>query len=252
MGPGSFDPGNGLSGIGDDNGEPASMGPGSFDPGNRPDDLQAFHQHLASMGPGSFDPGNWLSARLRRPTTRRLQWGRGLSTPEIDRPPGHGTTMRPGFNGAGVFRPRKCTAPLGASAQYPRLQWGRGLSTPEIKKIDLAQKLFNDASMGPGSFDPGNVKVSRDAIESEQASMGPGSFDPGNRPPSTWRWRTITLQWGRGLSTPEMQRAAYPAAVATAASMGPGSFDPGNLLTETRIWHRPPSFNGAGVFRPRK
>ena len=34
------------------------------------------------MGPGSFDPGNPKSKyKLRK--KRKLQWGRGLSTPEI-------------------------------------------------------------------------------------------------------------------------------------------------------------------------
>ena len=62
----------------------------------------------ASMGPGSFDPGSEYDA-------------------------GYEGGGNPGFNGAGVFRPRKSEQPA-LSACYERmLQWGRGLSTPEVR-----------------------------------------------------------------------------------------------------------------------
>ena len=85
--------------------------------------------------------------------------------------------------------------------------------------------MTNDASMGPGSFDPGN------AVEGESfggagnaASMGPGSFDPGND------------------GTCEDLADAYN------ASMGPGSFDPGNPIPAPMRRAGGSGFNGAGVF----
>ena len=84
------------------------------------------------------------------------QWGRGLSTPEIS------------FQ----QHPRLDT---------PLLQWGRGLSTPEISAANGGEAAVRRASMGPGSFDPGNGRRT-------------GFVDA----------RPARLQWGRGLSTPEM------------------------------------------------
>ena len=62
------------------------------------------------------------------------------------------------------------------------------------------------ASMGPGSFDPGNVVTFVKSFPHLLASMGPGSFDPGNRRNDTMPTTTQWLQWGRGLLTPEMPR----------------------------------------------
>ena len=41
-------------------------------------------------------------------------------------------TIIRGFNGAGVFRPRKWLLPAALLDAPERLQWGRGLSTPEM------------------------------------------------------------------------------------------------------------------------
>ncbi len=108
------------------------------------------------------------------------------------------------------------------------LQWGRGLSTPEISYCRTMPSRSPGASMGPGSFDPGNSRLARHDPRRRSASMGPGSFDPGNRQ--------------RGRNVGKFQRA----------SMGPGSFDPGNARSSFRRRTDRPSFNGAGVFRPRK
>ena len=134
------------------------------------------------------------------------------------------------FNGAGVFRPRKFAD---AQANYElmyQLQWGRGLSTPEMHGFRAKRERLREASMGPGSFDPGNVATGGQIPpDCDQASMGPGSFDPGNdicvfrcrgngsrfngagvfRPrkcpaKSSSAAPTSPLQWGRGLSTPEI------------------------------------------------
>ena len=63
---------------------------------------------------------------------------------------------------------------------------------------------------------------------------------------------SIMLQWGRGLSTPEIFGRAPILRSAISASMGPGSFDPGNLRIVQTMAASRSRFNGAGVFRPRK
>ena len=60
------------------------------------------------------------------------------------------------------------------------LQWGRGLSTPEITGAISLIAQSGHASMGPGSFDPGNEAHNSGLCDKTDASMGPGSFDPGN------------------------------------------------------------------------
>ena len=59
--------------------------------------------------------------------------------------------------------------------------------------------------------------------------MGPGSFDPGNNKALTFIASGPVLQWGRGLSTPEICADPDMDGFYTCASMGPGSFDPGNV-----------------------
>ncbi len=203
------------------------MGPGSFDPGNSRIPKKSANSQKASMGPGSFDPGNTPG---RTPAT----------------------ASSPRFNGAGVFRPRKYRNPQRPRRRSSGLQWGRGLSTPEISSHPLRRHNAADASMGPGSFDPGNPDSRCKTAAAFWASMGPGSFDPGNSPPSLYpcprkllQWgRGLStpeirprsrstrangpLQWGRGLSTPEIRATPRPHWPPAWASMGPGSFDPGN------------------------
>ena len=85
MGPGSFDPGNMNWGMKEGKHNVPSMGPGSFDPGNDIIAEKFGLNMIPSMGPGSFDPGN---------EGYRLDDGGVFGA----------------FNGAGVFRPRKCRA----------------------------------------------------------------------------------------------------------------------------------------------
>ena len=201
MGPGSFDPGNVL-----EDGVivfefRASMGPGSFDPGNDSSSCLSINELPASMGPGSFDPGNQLSLELVN-LAQLLQWGRGLSTPEIGTPFIQ-TQHSYGFNGAGVFRPRKkwfvqnndqppqasmgpgsfdpgnCGAAIVFFAGNSRLQWGRGLSTPEKRR------RRNHANRKPGFNGAGVFRPRKTQWAVTSTSTPP------------------RLQWGRGLSTPE-------------------------------------------------
>ena len=64
--------------------------------------------------------------------------------------------------------------------------------------------------MGPGSFDPGNALQKAGNIRAAAPSMGPGSFDPGNSDKPERAYEIIDLQWGRGLSTPEMRTVDLP------------------------------------------
>ncbi len=145
-------------------------GAGVFRPRKCPTSRTITHAGMPRRfnGAGVFRPRKCGRSDVRA----GLQWGRGLSTPEIRDPGRDGESPIRRFNGAGVFRPRKCVPAIAAS------------------------RCFNGArpraSMGPGSFDPGNGRRIRRFL----ASMGPGSFDPGNR----------SLQWGRGLSTPEISQ----------------------------------------------
>ena len=202
------------------------------------------------MGPGSFDPGSTLAA-------------------------GSKIIALPGFNGAGVFRPRKSTASWKRSDIEQTLQWGRGLSTPEVSE-GLAQRFlplrFNGAgvfrprkfdapspalrrraaSMGPGSFDPGSARPAKSGARDYEASMGPGSFDPGSsgtgaRQVGVYGW----LQWGRGLSTPEV-KSLQKAGKNQQSFNGAGVFRPRKSAATTAAAATAARFNGAGVFRPRK
>ena len=84
------------------------------------------------MGPGSFDPGNM---KMHAPVLSAhfgLQWGRGLSTPEMAGLRGEVAALKRTSMGPGSFDPGNGC--LQAACRKPRraLQWGRGLSTPEI------------------------------------------------------------------------------------------------------------------------
>ena len=228
MGPGSFDPGSPSAAPLRIWLNAASMGPGSFDPGSpqsRPPPRPP--QRRASMGPGSFDPG---SVKVTAGFARGALCfnGAGVFRPrkfEIQRPC---QEKYAGFNGAGVFRPRKSRHSAPKRYFLRMLQWGRGLSTPEVILPCRYGRDGKNASMGPGSFDPGSVAGTALTVAGVLASMGPGSFDPGVLAPYALRLRMGS------------------------ASMGPGSFDPGSGPCLQANKPRRPRFNGAGVFRPRK
>ena len=277
MGPGSFDPGNAEKrdlhaygawrfngagvfrprkfGLGEAVLHRVSLlqwGRGLSTPEMMPPAITSTSPRHASMGPGSFDPGNasWDAATR---TLSVLQWGRGLSTPEIARlPPRFDLGVRR-FNGAGVFRPRKCGLKVDAAPIIMKLQWGRGLSTPEMrflrKVLEPSPKGFNGAgvfrprkcavdavdgrahaaSMGPGSFDPGNYWGRINPELGKLASMGPGSFDPGNEWSARRNRRREAASMGPGSFDPGNSSPPSRLPSKRGASMGPGSFDPGNL-----------------------
>ena len=81
----------------------------------------------------------------------RLQWGRGLLTPEM-------------------------AALAALSSGGTSLQWGRGLLTPEIWLGELRAVIRGRASMGPGSFDPGNATDDMGRLQRRQGFNGAGVF----------------------------------------------------------------------------
>ena len=254
----------------------ASTGPQSFDCGN-----WFYHPALgawntASTGPQSFDCGN-LDGLLARREAEALQRGRSLSTAEITACL-ISRARAQSFNGAAVFRLRKCRAVHSTSAKAPH------------------------ASTGPQSFDCGNVagKPRRNALPSgfngaavfrlrkchkaHQAQIAEFELQRGrslstaeiSTPPavgarivglqrgrslSTAEIRTrmqttlpfrLQLQRGRSLSTAEIPPVGPLVVGLASASTGPQSFDCGNTFQFSRPPRTMSGFNGAAVFRLRK
>ncbi len=275
MGPGSFDPGN-APGVDCDNcGCRASMGPGSFDPGNDWIAMQQQKQAAGFNGAGVFRPRKCLTPCPIRSNTSSLQWGRGLSTPEICIAPFRGVQAVAGFNGAGVFRPRKSGAvvraaarrsrfngagvfrprkskqPDGPPAKTKRLQWGRGLSTPEMPSSGANRKAQSPLQWGRGLSTP-EMKKWKLIFQTQNCFNGAGVFRPrkcaGSHPSGAEAPRFN----GAGVFRPRKSGRTAQLRLESLASMGPGSFDPGNQRLPKHQRRRIVSFNGAGVFRPRK
>ena len=180
----------------------ASMGPGSFDPGNGLRRPYRASSSKASMGPGSFDPGNSSLHYV-----------------------GYAIDVR--FNGAGVFRPRKFFVLCRAKPTY-------------------------EASMGPGSFDPGNgVRAAEPADAAPGLQWGRGLSTPEMNPSISDVQAGLMLQWGRGLSTPEIRCPATAPRLPDWLQWGRGLSTP-EIRAERPQKTQWRSFNGAGVFRPRK
>ena len=251
------------------------------------------------MGPGSFDPGSGQpDASCARPNS--CFNGAGVFRPRKCYLCHYRLGGRAGFNGAGVFRPRKSNQQCSLGRPASSFN-GAGVFRPRKLSKRAVCTARRMASMGPGSFDPGSTPAAVAAIQSNTGFNGAGVFRPRKsrtlylpsakvpsfngagvfrprkclsklctKPPigsfngagvfrprkyplRFWRGRMCNLlQWGRGLSTPEVEAVILAVFRAGLASMGPGSFDPGShcsALPNHAIYCR---FNGAGVFRPRK
>src|SRR5208282_1218981 len=133
------------------------------------------------------------------------------------------------------------------------LQWGRGLSTAEISGSDIGLSDGPVASMGPRSFNRGNLAPSRkSATCSPRLQWGRGLSTAEIGKLSEPAYARLKLQWGRGLSTAEIRLGAAVEAAEAAASMGPRSFNRGNLTITDQSNPALTRFNGAAVFQPRK
>ena len=141
----------------------ASMGPHSFERGNHFQGLRRSESWNASMGPHSFERGNSRASLTTSPSTCPLQWGLTLSSEET-------CALRFGRVATG-----RCL-----------LQWGLTLSSEETCPDRTRQSARTSsilASMGPHSFERGNVGLGEDTVSLEMV--------------------TFTLQWGLTLSSEE-------------------------------------------------
>ena len=180
----------------------------------------------ASMGPHSFERGNMCCPCWGK-GQEPLQWGLTLSSEET------------GWPNAMIMTGAK-------------LQWGLTLSSEETVNPRSHAVWRRRASMGPHSFERGNLPIHRLHQPVQHASMGPHSFERGNE-------SGLMICSALGL-----------------ASMGPHSFERGNLVSpvsytlsimalqwgltlsseETRVRSDISAlsrgFNGASLFRARK
>ena len=154
-------------------------------------------------GAGVFRPRKFHQSVEIRRNRVALQWGRGLSTPEI----GSTDTLRGGVNrpsmGPGSFDPGNSQEAFQALL-WAFLQWGRGLSTPEILWLHLVMLFIGNLQWGRGLSTPEMRTHSGKDCHSIHLQWGRGLSTPeifGNCSLATL---ALPLQWGRGLSTPEI------------------------------------------------
>ena len=206
MGPRAFARGDLKTQAGNSYGHRASMGPRAFARGDAVDGVEpggveigfngaasfrprrcatrlAHHDGLraASMGPRAFARGD--AAEMDTATIDKwLQWGRELSPAEMRKAVTLSPRVRPRFNGAASFRPRRSVSMLWHPTLTESLQWGRELSPAEMRNGDACrfhQIRFN----GAASFRPRRWRSLPDSL-----------------PP------LALLQWGRELSPAEIKR----------------------------------------------
>ena len=182
------------------------MGPHSYEQGNGPDPALFDSGPVASMGPHSYEQGN-LPDVVSMMQTGALQWGLTLTSKETRAPAGGDTQGQRGFNGASLLRARKPARPTGRTGGEYRLQWGLTLTSKETGATDRANRRRVQASMGPHSYEQGNVNPRTMPIAHLRASMGPHSYEQGNQ--------------GNGRN---LFRNSH-------ASMGPHSYEQGNQDT---------------------
>ena len=104
---------------------PASMGPRFFNRGNQVARQLLDRVDGASMGPRFFNRGNRSSVQS-------------------------GHLVRPFFNGAAVFQPRKFPQATRAKDSKESLQWGRGFSTAEMASMSIASERRRTLQWGRG------------------------------------------------------------------------------------------------------
>ena len=133
------------------------------------------------------------------------------------------------------------------------LQWGRTLSSAEVRSHGVREKLTVRASMGPHSFKCGSTTNSANSGQRTGASMGPHSFKCGSRvPPLAREFFWDALQWGRTLSSAEVETKIDRLAQFLLASMGPHSFKCGSVKRTESPTSTSFCFNGAALFQVRK
>ncbi|MEZ6032666.1 MAG: hypothetical protein R3C17_06225 [Planctomycetaceae bacterium] len=109
------------------------------------------------------------------------------------------------------------------------LQWGRRLSTTETSMRHRLRESQCAASMGPSSFNDGNIYLRRMLFDVRPASMGPSSFNDGNLPAAPSKSRPPTSFNGAVVfQRRKLHYRSQYAEVPVWASMGPSSFNDGN------------------------
>ena len=166
-------------------------------PSTNPDQIP-----LLQWGRGLSTP-EVTACYLSKKSIGLLQWGRGLSTPEVTaaRTP---SARRIGFNGAGVFRPRKCI-PTKQNGELNMSFNGAGVFRPRKCAELVEQGISANGFNGAGVFRPRKYGPRRQTPARFESFNGAGVFRPRkcrhrrqDRRCGGW------LQWGRGLSTPEV------------------------------------------------
>ena len=182
-----------------------------------------------------------------------LQWGRDLSIAEMGTHFVLGLGGMARFNGAAIFRSRKSSIELYNGIVDITLQWGRDLSTAEIRGWGLVTRREEELQWGRDLSSAEIVSLGVRARCPAVASMGPRSFERGNVEPSRICRRAL-LQWGRDLSSAEMgwqgsaPRRGKPLLL---VRWGRDLSTRKSRLGNTVLIHQP-RFNGAAILRSRK
>ena len=207
----------------------------------------------ASMGPQPFDCGNIVGGQLSPGVQRTLQWGRSLSTAEINsrrcrNPIGYPASMGPqpfdcgndifrvplavrfcSFNGAAAFRLRKSCSDA-RSDVLPRCF--NGAAAFRLRKLLQQGNVLAEhrrASMGPQPFDCGNIADGCPASAVVSSFNGAAAFRLRKSPRGPSRiW--LMLIGFNGAAAFRLRKSASPGAVNMAGNR----------------------FNGAAAFRLRK
>src|SRR5260221_6184653 len=109
------------------------------------------------MGPRSWDRGERWATAIRPASPAMLQWGRGLGTAESSRlllKRAEAETLQWG-RGLGTA---ESAMPRASVRACESLQWGRGLGTAESRTRSAFIAAERMASMGPRSWDRGEVR----------------------------------------------------------------------------------------------
>ncbi len=200
------------------------------------------------MGPRSMIAETMFDSPQSPPPRVVLQWGRDQLTAETRTPPLAVPAIVSRFNGAAINRPRK-------------LDVGRA-----------GRRRHSIASMGPRSFDRGNVTQRRGRSIRSRSFNGAAIIDRGNRMRSAMpgsqryslQWgrdqltaetstgtcrdaRNTMLQWGRDQLTAETHRNGRRQKDNARASMGPRSIDRGNICGGQGELRALARFNGAAI-----
>ena len=206
-----------------------------------------------SMGPRSFERGDLARLQKLGRKVLTLQWGRALSSAETpDRAQAQWSDLR-SFNGAALFRARRPQAGNSSRCSNPSLQWGRALSSAETQVDLFTTTDLVIPSMGPRSFERGDLTDSWFRGAYKIPSMGPRSFERGDVTPP--RCHIYAAESFNGAA---LFRARRPAMQnLTAALTMP--FNGAALFRARRLGHNskgvhpgPSTFNGAALFRARR